>query len=641
MPMTPQDEDAAIAELAGGPQLTAPHAVSAPRYASDEDAIKSLIEEHFTPQGAAPATPSAPAPAPTAHAAAPAPDDTDYENMSLGHAAYLGMGNLGSSAAGKAQALGHAVMNPSETLSALGQVGTGLYSKAKGMFVNQDPAEKANNEAVLNAIGEHYGDTYGSMAGFKKTLATDPADIGMDVASLVPGVGAAGRAAGLTADAAGIAGKIAQVGSVAGKAASMLDPIQVSLEVGSKVGGLGLKAADALATGAQATASGVPQTLLKVARSAGATNDVENAAAYSKFSRGHGSVSDIANTAESAVDELKQNATNSYLSDKENLAKSQVQLPMDEVQKKLDDLNQFAGYKTGSGRFSGQMNAVEDVNNQIKATINSQDPNARTMIDLDNLKQSLQETASSLPNGSRFQGKIGDIANTIRDTIANHDSTYAKMMDDWSDWKGKLANYKGFGVNAKAADTANLAKMMKRIDAGDTDLLTTLANTQAGKTLPYMLAGHAVNPWLANGFQHLQYFPELAGALMYPAALPHLAGLVAASSPKIAGATQYAAGKIGKYLAPVGTAADYATSAPATYAATRLGQAEQPPQQASGGRIGRKSGGRATGAAKAKADQLIAMVDRIKKDEGEGTKPLLNVDDTTIAKALEIANRGI
>jgi len=65
------------------------------------------------------------------------------------------------------------------------------------------------------------------------------------------------------------------------------------------------------------------------------------------------------------------------------------------------------------------------------------------------------------------------------------------------------------------------------------------------------------------------------------------------------------------------------------------------PQQASGGRIGRKSGGRTTGAAKAKADQLIAMVDRIKKDEGKGTKPLLNVDDTTIAKALEIANRGI
>jgi hypothetical protein len=59
------------------------------------------------------------------------------------------------------------------------------------------------------------------------------------------------------------------------------------------------------------------------------------------------------------------------------------------------------------------------------------------------------------------------------------------------------------------------------------------------------------------------------------------------------------------------------------------------------GRMGRKSGGRAVGSAKAKADKLISMVDRIKKDEGKGTEPLLNVDDTTIAKALEIAKRGI
>jgi hypothetical protein len=64
-------------------------------------------------------------------------------------------------------------------------------------------------------------------------------------------------------------------------------------------------------------------------------------------------------------------------------------------------------------------------------------------------------------------------------------------------------------------------------------------------------------------------------------------------------------------------------------------------QHAAGGRIGRKSGGRTSSSAKAKADQLIAMADRIKKDEGKGTEPLLNVDDTTIAKALEIANRGI
>gem|GEM_PF-5150768 len=56
--------------------------------------------------------------------------------------------------------------------------------------------------------------------------------------------------------------------------------------------------------------------------------------------------------------------------------------------------------------------------------------------------------------------------------------------------------------------------------------------------------------------------------------------------------------------------------------------------RATGGKIGKLS-------ASAKAARLIAMVDRIKKEQGNETKPLLNLDDTTVAKALAIANRGI
>jgi hypothetical protein len=66
-----------------------------------------------------------------------------------------------------------------------------------------------------------------------------------------------------------------------------------------------------------------------------------------------------------------------------------------------------------------------------------------------------------------------------------------------------------------------------------------------------------------------------------------------------------------------------------------------PMQHAAGGRIGRKSGGRTGIDAKTIGMQLIDMADRIKKEQGKGTQPLLNVDDTTIAKALAIANRGI
>ena len=58
-------------------------------------------------------------------------------------------------------------------------------------------------------------------------------------------------------------------------------------------------------------------------------------------------------------------------------------------------------------------------------------------------------------------------------------------------------------------------------------------------------------------------------------------------------------------------------------------------------RQGHASGGRAGKDPKAKAMALIALADRIKKEQGNETKPLLNLDDTTVAKALAIANRGI
>ncbi len=64
-------------------------------------------------------------------------------------------------------------------------------------------------------------------------------------------------------------------------------------------------------------------------------------------------------------------------------------------------------------------------------------------------------------------------------------------------------------------------------------------------------------------------------------------------------------------------------------------------QHAAGGRIGRKTGGVVRKDAKAEAHRLIALSEKIRKKQAQQTEPLLNLDDTTVAKALEIANRGI
>jgi hypothetical protein len=66
-----------------------------------------------------------------------------------------------------------------------------------------------------------------------------------------------------------------------------------------------------------------------------------------------------------------------------------------------------------------------------------------------------------------------------------------------------------------------------------------------------------------------------------------------------------------------------------------------PPEHKSGGRTGHATGGRTASSAKGKAAQLINLVDRVKKEQGKQTEPLLNLDDTTVAKALAIANQHI
>lgn len=72
-----------------------------------------------------------------------------------------------------------------------------------------------------------------------------------------------------------------------------------------------------------------------------------------------------------------------------------------------------------------------------------------------------------------------------------------------------------------------------------------------------------------------------------------------------------------------------------------LENANQQTEEQTGVPMRRATGGRTVSSAKAKADRLISMVDRVRKEESNGTKPLLNLDDTTVAKALSIANRGI
>jgi hypothetical protein len=63
--------------------------------------------------------------------------------------------------------------------------------------------------------------------------------------------------------------------------------------------------------------------------------------------------------------------------------------------------------------------------------------------------------------------------------------------------------------------------------------------------------------------------------------------------------------------------------------------------QASGGRINRATGGRTGKDPRKNAAVLMALADKIKKEQSQDTSSLLNLDDETVAKALAVANKHI
>jgi len=583
----------------------------------------SYLDQYRKAMGTAPAapgmalraTPTAGAPVAAPSASAPTgPSAEEYAAMPIGDVLQKGVENLGPSALKAGKGMWSAVTHPSETLGTIGDIGKGLYSKAEGALFDRTPEEQAaadEREATVNAIGRQYGDTYGSWGGFKKTLAEDPFAIGMDAATIAPVVGIAGKAAGLE-----------KATALATKAASLGDPINLA----TKAASVPISAAKGVAKAAGSKLSGVPKEALTLAEEAGRSSDPAARAAYTTYAKGKGDLDGFASTASDAVDALRSKASADYRATRAGMQASMVELPMASIIDKMDELSKFAA---GKGRFGAVQKDLAQARASIAATASGRYPGARTMDDLDKLKQSIDDLA--LANRSnRFSGKFGELAATIKNVIANHDSQYAKMMDNWSEWKRMLVNLKPVMGSGNTPDTAIAARLLKAMKTPEgRKIIAALEQTAPGQYLSYKLSGALTNELLRGGTMG---WAELLGSAGMWAMTGHpmAAAPLVLGSPKIMGAAAYNTGKLGRYGDKMGTLAP----APARNAAATLGNLEDQPQGfKAGGRVGINHG--------AIADKLILAAERSKKGLGKSTEPLLEQPDDAIIKALDVANRSI
>ena len=497
--------------------------------------------------------------------------------------------------------------NWDETGAALGTLGVGLVSKANTALGGKDRSPEG--EAAVDAV---WNDIKGRWEDPSKSFYEDPFGIGMDVASVAPVVGAAGRLGGLGPLATGVE-----------KVASLGDPINLAVQ-GAKLGTKAVtRPAAAIARYPQAVATGVPVNALRIAEETGRSADAGARGAFKSTMKGDVDPREMARAAVASMEEKRRAMSDGYTSRKRELTTQE--LPMSDIRASLNNA-MMAANRYGTRAKTPVVKVLKKMSNMVERYEKNPDAGARTAVQLDLLKRDLREMAESLPPSSR--GAVSVVPKSVRDTIAKVDEKYADMMDYWQDWISTMRDLQStLGTGDRVSETTRLARLMSTMKSGDKiSLLKQLEDTPSGQYLKEMIAGAAfkdVMPPAMQGFGLGIMGPVLAGG-------PHGMAAAAAASPRLAGLTQYGLGRMEGAVGRIPT--------PPAVVTNVLSQTGQNVGQ---DRIERKAGGRVGVDHDRLADRLVGAAERAKKGISRGTEQLLEMPDDHIAHALELANRSI
>jgi hypothetical protein len=525
-------------------------------------------------------------------------------------------------------------------------MGKGLYNYAQGMYDPKTitPEQKAQSEAMLEAVKDHYARRWGSTEGFLTTLRDDPGSLLSD-ASMLLGVGQLGTA-----------GKLAKT---LGTASRMTDPLQIT----GKVLGKGTELATNVASLPLSMTTGAAGSSIRRAGEAGRMTGEEAAkiaeeaqknakaitggvgtigsdiqapkdAFYRHLTKGQ----DIADEALDATNDAirmaaKQRSAN-YIEKKNQLGQVNTPIDMTHIMDTATQLEQSLYTPAGQRRFFGNndlYNLIGNIKTEIanRATL----PNAnRTLEEIDALKQGLAEIRDQYKPGSQEHRLASEMQQSVWRTLADKkyggDPEYANMMKDYEAASKQLSDYRS-QLGSKNSDTTALKKILSA--KGDTlkgSLIDDLAVHRPD--LPYMIAGQDLSSLLPQGVQQRLLDTVMLGGAGF--ANPSLLWGIPAASPKLMGLLSYGMNKPVDYIKQIPTV-------PA-YGVREFKEMERPEEgvfrtrHASGGKVDHAS-------AEKISDQLVAAFARAKKDEDLESKVLLHKPDEVIIDALKEAKKAI
>ena len=552
----------------------------------------------------------------------PAVSPTHYSDMSWGDYLPVMAKNAIPSAGRAISGIGSAIMHPVNTAEALWDIPKGIGSKI-GRYVHEEtgltapwatkrtPEQIAEDERVVDAIGGDYANRYGSKEGFWKGLAEDPFAYGMDIASVVPAVGAAGKVAGVP--------EVVSRGlAAASKASEFADPVQLAMKAA--------KGPFEVVKSVNSLASGVPKAAFDMAQETGRYGDAVDRAAF-KAGKASKNLDDLPDKAMSALNAMKARESAAYGAAKGNL----LNVTLDR-QPIIDAINSVRSSLGGPHNGPLVHKKMWDTLDHMEQTVNS--INDTTPVGLDNLKRGFNAIISGPDVPYGYSGDFSKITNAIKGTVTAADPTYAGMLERWGGWKGELNDIqKTLAAGEKSAATTRLNKLLRSIGKEDRmRLIDKLEETPEGKGLKAYIAGASLQSITPGRLATLADF--LGGALtsiMF--GLPMKQALAVAltpiglGSPRFYGNISHGVGRAQRVVDAVGPGLGAVSNA-----ASQIGSLPPAPY---------KSGGRVASQAGSEAERLIRSAEKARKALGMSTEPLLQTPDHAVASALEIANRSI
>ena len=260
-------------------------------------------------------------------------------------------------------------------------------------------------------------------------------------------------------------------------------------------------------------------------------------------------VTDLLESAQGALQTMRNARQSAYQKGIETTNKNQVFLDFKPIQSKLDDTLESLKVK-GVGGVEASKVGPETMNkvNQIRTIVNEwkSKPELHTAQGLDALKQRLDDVyTNDMPNQAKRV--LTGIRNEVKQTIVKQDPNYAKTMRDYEEAlavERELENALSLGEGKQVQTALNKLQSLGRNNVNTSyDYRKQLADVmrqETGVDLMPAVAGQSMSSWTPRGIQRIA--PTLtAGSALGGNPIPLVT--LPFQSPRVVGEMAYGAGK--------------------------------------------------------------------------------------------------